>query len=62
MDVVFLLLIVAVIAVIAMAWIFIKALRSGQYDDLEGPAYRILMDDETETHNDNKNGNSPPKQ
>ena len=62
MDVVFLLLIVAAIAVVAMAWIFIKALRSGQYDDLEGPAYRILMDDETETYNDNKNGKTPPKQ
>ena len=61
MDVVFLLLIVAAIAVIAMAWIFIKALRSGQYDDLEGPAYRILMDDETETRNDNRNENTPPK-
>ena len=61
MDVVFLLLIVAAIAVIAMAWIFIKALRSGQYDDLEGPAYRILMDDETETRNDSRNGNTPPK-
>lgn len=61
MDVVFLLLIVAAIAVIAMAWIFIKALRSGQYDDLEGPAYRILMDDETETRSNNKKGNTPPK-
>lgn len=61
MDVVFLLLIVAAIAVVAMAWIFIKALRSGQYDDLEGPAYRILMDDETETRSDNKKGNAPPK-
>ena len=62
MDVVFLLLIVAAIAVVAMAWIFIKALRSGQYDDLEGPAYRILMDDETVTHSDSKNENTPPKQ
>jgi cbb3-type cytochrome oxidase maturation protein len=25
---------------------FLWALRSGQFDDLEGAAYRILMDDE----------------
>jgi cbb3-type cytochrome oxidase maturation protein len=25
---------------------FLWAIRSGQFDDLEGPAYRILMDDD----------------
>lgn len=40
---------------------YIKALRSGQNDDLEGPAYRTLMDDETETRSDNRKGNTPPK-
>ena len=27
---------------------FYWAVRSGQFDDLEGAAYRILLDDETE--------------
>ena len=32
----------AVIIVIALLW----AVKSGQFDDMEGPAYRILMDDD----------------
>jgi cbb3-type cytochrome oxidase maturation protein len=35
---------VAVVFLIAIA--FWWSLRSGQFDDLEGPAYRILMDDD----------------
>ncbi|MFA9459345.1 cbb3-type cytochrome oxidase assembly protein CcoS [Thiohalorhabdus methylotrophus] len=31
-----------VLAVAALLW----AIRSGQFDDLEGPAYRILHDDD----------------
>lgn len=27
-------------------WGFIWAVRNGQFDDLEGPAHRILMDDD----------------
>ena len=34
----------AVIAVAAYG--FAWAIRNGQFDDLEGPAYRILMDDD----------------
>ncbi len=33
---------VMIIVVIA----FVYTVKSGQYDDLEGPAYRILMDDD----------------
>ena len=47
MEVVLLLLIIAIVAVVSMGWIFFKTLQSGQYDDLESPAHRILMDDET---------------
>lgn len=35
---------VAVIAVIAYG--FAWAVRNGQFEDLEGPAHRILMDDD----------------
>ena len=46
MDVLYFLLPVSgvftIIIVIALLW----AVKSGQFDDLEGPAYRILMDDD----------------
>ncbi|TFW28452.1 cbb3-type cytochrome oxidase assembly protein CcoS [Massilia horti] len=36
------------ICVVAFAvWIFFGAADSGQFDDLEGPALRILNDDDT---------------
>ncbi|MBL8250834.1 MAG: cbb3-type cytochrome oxidase assembly protein CcoS [Candidatus Competibacter sp.] len=27
-------------------WAFLWAVRTGQFDDLEGPAHRILLDDD----------------
>lgn len=38
-------LILASVAVVAFAW----ASRSGQFDDLETPAQRVLLDEEDET-------------
>lgn len=32
---------------------FIWSLKSGQYDDLDGAAQRILLDDENTKNNDN---------
>ncbi|MGB0721864.1 MAG: cbb3-type cytochrome oxidase assembly protein CcoS [Gammaproteobacteria bacterium] len=46
MEIIFILIPVALIIVAAMALLFFWAVRSGQFDDLEGPAYRILMDDD----------------
>jgi cbb3-type cytochrome oxidase maturation protein len=41
------LLIVISLAVLALAvWIFFRMSDSGQFDDTEGPARRILMDDD----------------
>jgi cbb3-type cytochrome oxidase maturation protein len=37
-------LVIAIVAVIAFVW----ATRSGQFDDLDGPAVRMLDDDERE--------------
>jgi len=46
MGVIFILLPLALLFVgIALAW-FIWAVRSGQFEDLETPAVRILFDDE----------------
>ncbi|MCB1777084.1 MAG: cbb3-type cytochrome oxidase assembly protein CcoS [Candidatus Competibacteraceae bacterium] len=42
-----LLLIPMTLGVIGVAlWAFLWAVRTGQFDDLEGPAHRILMDDD----------------
>ena len=46
MNILFLLIPIGVVILGAAIWLFIWAVRSGQYDDLEGPAYRILMDDD----------------
>ncbi|MCP5195632.1 MAG: cbb3-type cytochrome oxidase assembly protein CcoS [Gammaproteobacteria bacterium] len=41
------LLIPMALGVIGIAlWAFLWAVRTGQFDDLEGPAHRILMDDD----------------
>ncbi|MGD8407002.1 MAG: cbb3-type cytochrome oxidase assembly protein CcoS [Thiohalophilus sp.] len=46
MEILYVLIPIAVlvmaVAIAALVW----AVRSGQFDDLEGPAHRILMDDD----------------
>lgn len=44
MEVLYLLVPLAIVLVIVMVWAFFWSIRSGQFDDLEGPAHRILMD------------------
>ena len=46
MEVLFLLLPVALLLVAVVAGVFFWAANSGQFDDLDSPAYRILLDDE----------------
>ncbi|MBT8440255.1 MAG: cbb3-type cytochrome oxidase assembly protein CcoS [Gammaproteobacteria bacterium] len=46
MDIIYLLLPVALIIVIVIIAVFFWAVKSDQFDDLEGPAHRILMDDD----------------
>ncbi|MDI6750581.1 MAG: cbb3-type cytochrome oxidase assembly protein CcoS [Pseudomonadota bacterium] len=47
MESLYLLIPVSVLLVFAIGVIFWWTLKSGQLDDLEGPAYRVLMDDDT---------------
>ena len=68
MDIIYLLLPVALIFVIIIIGIFFWAVRSDQFEDLEGPAHRILMDDDagdnkkTESrHSANKPEQKPDK-
>ena len=46
MDALYMLIPIAVGVMIIVVIAFIYTVKSGQYDDLEGPAYRILMDDD----------------
>lgn len=47
MEIIYLLIPIAVILVMIIIGIFVWAAKSGQFDDLEGPAHRILMDDDS---------------
>jgi cbb3-type cytochrome oxidase maturation protein len=46
MESLYLLIPLSVLLVFLIGIVFWWSLRSGQYDDLEGPAYRLLMDDD----------------
>lgn len=46
MESLYLLIPLSLLLVAVIAGLFWWALRSGQFDDLEGPAHRILMDDD----------------
>jgi cbb3-type cytochrome oxidase maturation protein len=46
MESLYLLIPVSVVLVFAIGAVFWWSLRSGQMEDLEGPAYRVLMDDD----------------
>lgn len=46
MDVIYILIPVMIFLGLAMVVILIWAVRKGQYEDLEGDAYRIIMDDD----------------
>jgi cbb3-type cytochrome oxidase maturation protein len=45
-DILYLLVPLSVVMVFAIGALFWWAVRSGQFDDMEGPAHRILMDDD----------------
>jgi cbb3-type cytochrome oxidase maturation protein len=46
MNILYLLIPISLVFVAIAIGLFIWAIKSGQYDDLEGPAHRILMDDD----------------
>jgi cbb3-type cytochrome oxidase maturation protein len=46
MDVLYLLIPLSVVLVFIIGAVFWWSIRSGQFDDLEGPGYRVLMDDD----------------
>ncbi len=46
MDILYLLIPLSVVLVFLIGVVFWWSVKSGQFDDLEGPAHRILMDDD----------------
>lgn len=46
MEIMYLLVPLSVALVFVIAVIFWWSLRNGQFEDLEGPGYRVLMDDD----------------
>ncbi len=46
MDILILLIPLSLVLVGIIAWVMLWAAKSGQFDDLEGPAHSILMDDD----------------
>lgn len=46
MEILFVLIPLAIVLMIVAIVFFLWTVKSGQYDDMEGPAHRILMDDD----------------
>lgn len=46
MDILYLLIPLGMVFLALVIAAFLWAVRSGQYEDLDGPAHRILMDDD----------------
>lgn len=46
METIYLIVPLTILLLGVMVWALLWAIRSDQYDDLEGPAYRVLMDDD----------------
>lgn len=63
MESLYLLIPVSVVLVFVIGAIFWWSLRGGQMDDLEGPGYRILMDDDLPKPSDSgpANEENPPR-
>jgi cbb3-type cytochrome oxidase maturation protein len=59
MDILILLIPLSLAIVGVIAWIMLWATKSGQFDDLEGPAHSVIMDDDT-PHPVPEDKNPPP--
>jgi cbb3-type cytochrome oxidase maturation protein len=53
MEALFILIPLSLVIVGIAVWLFFRMSESGQFDDMEGPAHSILMDDD-------RPGQSPP--
>ena len=62
MDIIILLIPLSLLLVGAIAWFMLWAAKSGQFEDLEGPAHSGIMDDDTPPKPDSPpHPDEPPK-
>ncbi len=61
MESLYLLIPLSVVLVFVIGVVFWWSVRSGQFDDLEGPGYRVVIDDDDPPDADGKN-KSPRKE
>ncbi|HDN69025.1 MAG TPA: cbb3-type cytochrome oxidase assembly protein CcoS [Gammaproteobacteria bacterium] len=54
MEILYLLIALSLVLAGVIVWIFLWAVRSGQFDDMEGPAHQILMDNDDPVIKDQK--------
>ena len=47
MEIIYLLICISLALVVVISCAFFWTVKSGQYDDLEGPAHRLLADDDS---------------
>jgi cbb3-type cytochrome oxidase maturation protein len=47
MDILILLIPLSLVLVGVIAWVLLWAAKNGQFDDLEGPAHSVIMDDDS---------------
>ena len=67
MNILFLLIPLGMMFLAVAIWAFLWAVKSGQFEDMEGPAHRILLDDDDpripryqkSTPDENKDKNPP---
>ncbi len=52
MTIIYVLIPLGLVLLAAAVWAFFWAVKNGQFDDLETPAWRILLDDDREPPRD----------
>lgn len=58
MDIIFMLIVTSLIIAVVFFILFVKSVKSGQYDDVYTPSVRMLFDDELITEKQEKESNS----
>jgi cbb3-type cytochrome oxidase maturation protein len=58
MDIIFMLIVTSLIIAVIFFILFVKSVKSGQYDDVYTPSVRMLFDDELITDKQKKESNS----
>lgn len=61
MEILFLLIPLAIIIAFIIAAFFFWSVKSGQFDDMQGPAHTILMDDDSPQTPPDKSKDDPNK-